>query len=708
MHPINSGLIEESAERGSAAVNAGACFSAFNPAFPALSPAILTLVPGKRTLSTRATSVNDHLPISDWAFVVKILGFTAGTIISILLVRLVGHAVSQRGLRQPHGLVAVTILAWNLFGLASTALLLLPEGMGKTQCLMQAISFSGGAILPFSVINVWLHVPNIPADRRRLGRIWAGISLALGLALTAGLLFFAVDYGHHRLEKLFKLMPVNAAILMSVGAWILLKGQRRPQGVTPGVTALLAGVYIPAGICVLHMLRALPHDLDEKLLSLCEQTGLLALVGLLFFFSNFRFADVFIRRSLGVIAALLVALAVVWLIPILQTQTPFPDHPMVAWQIALGLLIGSVLMAAPVARHLIKRCVHSWFFHQPDYRAVLRQIMHEFEKVTSAEELFAKVESHVSSALGLAAVRVVERSRLGTLKELEYTEFFELPEGHPARLVLAPDEAMLLLPIRSIGQVSHVLAIDTGCCRRHLLSEEATFLRRLAAEAGARLDAQERERERINIEAGQERLIRQVTEAELRALRAQVNPHFLFNSLNTIAALIPTDPEGAETMTVRLAKVFRHVLASSERQLASLEEEMRFVQTYLSIEQARFGDRLRVRLEFDPRLAAEPVPSLLLQPVVENALKHGLAPKPGVVNLAVLARKHGNFLCLEVEDDGVGPGAAEDKPESNGLGLRNLTSRLSNLYGQSASLRLEPGAKSGSRVTILIPAFKAA
>lgn len=673
------------------------------PRFFRAQPSEVDARPGKAHPNSKGLSVHEHLPITDWAFVVKILGFTAGTIIAILLVRLVGHAVSQRGLRQPHGLVAVTILAWNLFGLASTALLLLPDGTGQTQCLMQAISFSGGAILPFSVINVWLHLPGISPERRRLGRIWAGISLVFGLALTAGLLYFAVNYGHRRLETLFKLMPVNAAVLMSIGAWILLKGQRRPQGVTPGVTAILAGVCIPAAICVLHMLKALPPDLDMKLISLCEQTGLLALVGLLFFFSNFRFADVFIRRSLGVIAALLVSLAVVWLIPILQTLTPFPSRPTVAWQIGLGLLIGSVLLAAPVVRYLIKRCVHSWFFHQPDFRAVLRQIIQELEKITAPEELFAKVESHAASALGLSAVRIVERSRLESVKELEYTEFFELPEGHPARKILSPDEAMLLLPIRSMGLITHVIAIDPGCCRRNLLSEEATFLRRLAAEAGARLDAQERERERINVEAGQERLIRQVTEAELRALRAQVNPHFLFNSLNTIAALIPTDPEGAETMTVRLAKVFRHVLASSERQLASLEEEMRFVQTYLSIEQARFGDRLRVRLEFDPRLAAEPVPSLLLQPIVENALKHGLAPKPGVVHLAVLARRHGNFLCVEVEDDGVGPGSAQAKSESSGLGLRNLMSRLSNLYGQSASLRLEPGAKMGSRVTILIP-----
>ena len=133
-------------------------------------------------------------------------------------------------------------------------------------------------------------------------------------------------------------------------------------------------------------------------------------------------------------------------------------------------------------------------------------------------------------------------------------------------------------------------------------------------------------------------LLQQVTEAELRALRAQINPHFLFNSLNTIADLIVRDPPRAEAMTLRLASVFRHVLAHSSRPLTTIREEMEFLRTYLYIEEARFGDRLHVEIDVAPEAAGQQIPSLILQPLVENAMKHGLGPKPGPGNMWISAR----------------------------------------------------------------------
>ncbi|HUE00820.1 MAG TPA: histidine kinase [Bryobacteraceae bacterium] len=115
---------------------------------------------------------------------------------------------------------------------------------------------------------------------------------------------------------------------------------------------------------------------------------------------------------------------------------------------------------------------------------------------------------------------------------------------------------------------------------------------------------------------------RQSREAELCALRAQINPHFLFNSLNTVADLIVRDPVRAETMTLRLASLFRHVLAHASRPLTTVRDEVDFVRTYLYIEEARFGDRLRVEISVAREAAADELPSLILQPLVENALKH--------------------------------------------------------------------------------------
>ena len=149
-----------------------------------------------------------------------------------------------------------------------------------------------------------------------------------------------------------------------------------------------------------------------------------------------------------------------------------------------------------------------------------------------------------------------------------------------------------------------------------------------------------------------------MAEAELRALRAQINPHFLFNSLNTIADLIVRDPPRAEAMTLRLASVFRHVLAHSSRSMTTIREEIEFLRTYLYIEEARFGDRLRVTIDVAPEAAGQPIPSLILQPLVENAMKHGLGPKPGPGNIWISAHTEGDQVCVRIEDDGMGPQSA--------------------------------------------------
>src|SRR5690242_17972399 len=187
--------------------------------------------------------------------------------------------------------------------------------------------------------------------------------------------------------------------------------------------------------------------------------------------------------------------------------------------------------------------------------------------------------------------------------------------------------------------------------------------------------------------------MQQLTEAELRALRAQVNPHFLFNSLNTIADLIVRDPPRAEIMTLRLATVFRHVLAHSSRPLTSIRDEMEFLRTYLQIEEARFGDRLHVEIDVAPEAAGEQIPSLILQPLVENALKHGLGPKPGRGQLRISAELADERIRLRVEDDGVG---LESHGTPPGLGLSNVAERLRALYQDRAELRLEPRESGGS------------
>src|SRR5262249_26028137 len=154
------------------------------------------------------------------------------------------------------------------------------------------------------------------------------------------------------------------------------------------------------------------------------------------------------------------------------------------------------------------------------------------------------------------------------------------------------------------------------------------------------------------------------------------------NALNTIAELIVRDPARAETMTLRLAAVFRHALAHARRPLTPVRDEIEFVRTYLHIEEARFGDRLQVEIEVAPEGAGEGLRSLTLQPLVENALKHGLGPKPGPGRLWISAHAEGPQVRLRVEDDGLGPDARRVRsgPESAGVGLSNIAERLVTLY----------------------------
>jgi two-component system LytT family sensor kinase len=263
----------------------------------------------------------------------------------------------------------------------------------------------------------------------------------------------------------------------------------------------------------------------------------------------------------------------------------------------------------------------------------------------------------------------------------------------------------VLVPVRVHGEITYVMAVAPGHFRRSLLNTDIDFLENAAGQIASRLEALEHEREKMERQSREATLREMAAHAELKALRAQVNPHFLFNSLNTIADLIVTDPAKAEAMTILLAKVFRHVLMHSDQQFSRVAEEMDFLRTYLGIEQVRFGARLRVSMDVDPLVSEAPIPSLILQPIVENAIKHGLAPKVGDGHISITAACQGEFVRLAVEDDGVGvraPGPAAARA-GNGLGLKIISERLRTLYAGQASLDVQPAKSLGILVTILIP-----
>jgi two-component system LytT family sensor kinase len=200
-----------------------------------------------------------------------------------------------------------------------------------------------------------------------------------------------------------------------------------------------------------------------------------------------------------------------------------------------------------------------------------------------------------------------------------------------------------------------------------------------------------------------ERMRSELERAELRALRAQVNPHFLFNTLNSIAALIHENPAAAEDVVTRLADVFRHALTASGREHTRLADELDFLRSWLAIEHVRFGDRLRVVEDVEPGLEDVPVPGLLFQPLIENAVRYAVAPRAegGTITLRVHRDPAGDTLTAEIADDGPGfvPGA---RPIGNGVGLDSVRERL-RLSGERHAFALESAPGGGTRVRITLP-----
>jgi sensor histidine kinase YesM len=209
-------------------------------------------------------------------------------------------------------------------------------------------------------------------------------------------------------------------------------------------------------------------------------------------------------------------------------------------------------------------------------------------------------------------------------------------------------------------------------------------------------------------ELAKSQLQTQLAEAQLKALKMQLHPHFLFNTLNSIAALQRTDTRAAGKMIARLGDFLRMTLENTSAQEVALKEEIDFLRCYLDIELIRFGDRLKIEMEIEPETLDALVPNLVLQPIVENAIKHAIAPRSESGKLSIRAARENGTLKLQIEDDG--PGLTDKKDTSSievrngkGIGLKTTRARLEQLYGADYKLDLVTAAEKGLLVKVEIP-----
>ena len=208
-------------------------------------------------------------------------------------------------------------------------------------------------------------------------------------------------------------------------------------------------------------------------------------------------------------------------------------------------------------------------------------------------------------------------------------------------------------------------------------------------------DYMRKDRERVALEG-------QLALAELKALRMQLQPHFLFNTLHAIGVLIHSDPKAAHLMLTRLAELLRLSLDTASEPELPLETELAFVEKYLAIQKVRFGDRLTVRYALEPGAMRGLVPTLVMQPLVENALEHGLAPHARLGVIEIAAAREGDALTIRVRDNGDGLAESSQRMKS-GVGLANTRGRLRQLYGDRSRLTLSNIAGGGLEAILEMP-----
>jgi signal transduction histidine kinase len=424
-------------------------------------------------------------------------------------------------------------------------------------------------------------------------------------------------------------------------------------------------------------------------------------LALVILYQDYRFAlaDIFFKRVLTLLVVvsgallLYVTVAVPHVIPWAGSD---PFHPRAILAV-LGLWTVAAL-TYPLVRRAADRIVDRLILRRVDYR--------DLRAAIEAESLTHEVPEDIldgacrALAPALAATEVRWRARDDDEPELAVTF------GSQRNAQVAS------VPVPTVESPAYVIEVGPLSGGRRLLSDDTAMLEAVALVVARRIDVIRVTRERYERSLREEEVLRLATEAELRALRAQLNPHFLFNALTTIGHLIQEAPGRALETLYRLTGLLRAVLRRPDGDFTTLGEEVELVQSYLAIERARFEQRLQVAIEVPLELASVRVPAFVLQPLVENAVKHGIAPSRAggrvIVEASMTGEPPSAMLTLVVSDSGVGI-AADDlaRRRASGIGLSNVERRLHRHFGAAASLAVTSHPGRGTRVEITLPAVVA-
>jgi len=598
------------------------------------------------------------------SLLVNTLGHAAGVLIfGIFLFLLIQDRAARRLRGSTKSMLAAALaLVWNLASL-------LVLGMGA-RTGSDTIAFSVLSLLPAVLFDLCL------AGRQRL-LARAGYALsAVAIALHVMELFLH-DTRYHRWG--LNLMTAGFVALTCIAAATDLYYSKVWRDANRrAATSRLVGTMslFLLAISFVHFGEGHAQQVWSRELAFHHAAIPLALLVLL---QDYRFVllDAFLRFLANVLLAALFVSggAAVWrLDPLRGAPAPF-DQALLLTGACLLLIVFALLRAR------VQAALTRLVFHRKDVEALLRNL----------KQVVREEQSYVESAAAQLGEFVSAQASLSTgagLEEMEPRRPMLSSEFSPLRAELEAQGVEVVVPLRLPSRGTRYVLLGRRSGGRRYLSEDLTALSRAASVIVEQVE-QFRESE----------MRRLVAQAELRALQSQIHPHFLFNALNALYGIIPKEAKGARETVLNLADIFRYFLETRKMYLP-LEQELRIVKAYLEIERLRLGEKLRTEIDVSPEALATPIPVLSIQPLVENAVKHGIAPLPqgGLVRIEARQIASGE---LEIRVSDTGSGFAQ--PDVGGIGLENVARRLELCYGPGASLDIESGS-GGTAVSFAIPA----
>jgi two-component system LytT family sensor kinase len=608
----------------------------------------------------------------------NVVGLTIGLALYAMLLAMVIGARHQRGGIDHLALATALLgLAWNLCALYIYE-------YDPVTVWIAVCGFSALGFLPAVVVHSVVR----GEGRGRRARVVLR-TMAYGASSMAVMLHAEAALARHSIPSVLGLQLLTVCFIGMLGPLALLtRGQ-------PGARRALWGVALAAfAVSALH-LRQYDEGGAWPIELVGHQASIPLAVAILYQDYPFAFADLFLKRALILIALVASVSAALWLTGVGLGSAPTGDPRQIGALMALWV---ATALAYPWIAAASGWFVDSILLTRPDYRSIEMRLNRRLLLQDDASGVLDEVCAELAKALSAETVRWSEDDRDGPVN---LSALVAVDAGRCAEVRIPVTE-----------HPRYGLEIDGLTHGRRILSGDVTMLSAVAVLAARRIDSLRLVRERYAQQTREREIAQLATEAELRALRAQLNPHFLFNALTTIGYLIQAAPERAVDTLLRLTTLLRSVL-KSEGEFTTLGRELELVDAYLAIERARFEHRLRVRIEVPAECREMRVPSLLIQPLVENAIKHGIAPTRAGGEVSITARMaetaSGRVMTIAVRDTAIDPSrSGRRRGWTRGVGLSSVERRLACHYGANGTLDVRSDSPGSTLVEVTLPAPLAA